>query len=82
MATLNPFDLLGDDAEDPLQLIVAEQAKVVAPAAPKKAAAKPVQLNKPAAQLPTKPPPPSQAGEIFSLGFYFIEEVCVLFALK
>ena len=68
MATLNPFDLLGDDAEDPSQQIAAaEQLKVVAQ---KKALAqeqgKPgarTQQNKPA-QLPTKPPPPSQAGEI------------------
>ncbi|XP_028804690.1 RGG repeats nuclear RNA binding protein A [Neltuma alba] len=67
MATLNPFDLLGDDAEDPLQLIAAEEQKVVS--APKKAPGqdhgKPgvralAQQNKPA-QLPTKPPPPSQA---------------------
>ncbi|KAK7295287.1 hypothetical protein RJT34_18193 [Clitoria ternatea] len=64
MATMNPFDLLGDDAEDPSQLIAAEQLKAAAAAAaatatapPKKA---PAQPNKPA-QLPTKPPPPAQA---------------------
>jgi plasminogen activator inhibitor 1 RNA-binding protein len=72
MATANPFDLLGDDAEDPSQLIVAEQLK--AAAAPVKkpadklqgkqrgaAAAAQVQSNKPA-QLPSKPTPPAQAG--------------------
>jgi plasminogen activator inhibitor 1 RNA-binding protein len=67
MATANPFDLLGDDAEDPSQLIVAEQLK--AAAAPVKKPAdklqgkKPpqVQSNKPA-QLPSKPTPPAQAG--------------------
>ncbi|ESW11640.1 hypothetical protein PHAVU_008G047300 [Phaseolus vulgaris] len=62
MATMNPFDLLGDDAEDPSHLIAAEQLKAAeaaaaAAAAPKKA---PAQQNKPA-QLPTKPPPPAQA---------------------
>ncbi|XP_027334501.1 RGG repeats nuclear RNA binding protein A-like [Abrus precatorius] len=64
MATANPFDLLGDDAEDPSQLIAAEQIK--AAAAPKKEQPKPAsragsaQQNKPA-QLPSKPLPPSQA---------------------
>lgn len=62
MASMNPFDLLGDDAEDPSQQIVAEQLKVVT-AAPKKPQTQP---NKPA-QLPTKPPPPSQAGLCSSL---------------
>ncbi|KHN11561.1 hypothetical protein glysoja_006014 [Glycine soja] len=33
MATTNPFDLLGDDAEDPSQLIAAEQLKAAAAAA-------------------------------------------------
>ncbi|KAF8098200.1 hypothetical protein N665_0271s0019 [Sinapis alba] len=46
MSTLNPFDLLDDDTEDPSQL----------------AAAKPLKVEKAApAQLPTKPLPPSQA---------------------
>ncbi|VVB08234.1 unnamed protein product [Arabis nemorensis] len=52
MATLNPFDLLGDDAEDPSQIAVALPKKV------EKAA--PVQPAK-GAKFPTKPPPPSQA---------------------
>ncbi|RDY01410.1 RGG repeats nuclear RNA binding protein B, partial [Mucuna pruriens] len=56
MATVNPFDLLDDDAEDPSQLIAAEQLKVVT-APPKKPQ---IQPNKPA-QLPTKPSPPSQS---------------------
>lgn len=69
MATMNPFDLLGDDdAEDPSQLLAAQQQKLAA--APKKAL--PAQ-NKPGAQgqetkpakLPSKPAPPAQAGEIF-----------------
>ncbi|KAL3516846.1 hypothetical protein ACH5RR_023748 [Cinchona calisaya] len=63
MATLNPFDLLGDDdAEDPSQLIAAQQQK--APAAAKKAPPAPKQQQqqpKPAAKLPTKPLPPAQA---------------------
>lgn len=50
MATLNPFDLLDDDAEDPSQLV----------------AAKPLKVEKAApAKLPTKPLPPSQAGQLF-----------------
>ncbi|XP_027363937.1 RGG repeats nuclear RNA binding protein A-like isoform X2 [Abrus precatorius] len=60
MATMNPFDLLGDDADDPSQRLAAEQLKVVT-APPKKPQTQPLtQPNKPA-QLPTKPPPPSQA---------------------
>ncbi|XP_022156970.1 RGG repeats nuclear RNA binding protein A-like [Momordica charantia] len=68
MATVNPFDLLGDDdAEDPSQLIAAKQVAAVA-AAPKKgpahAQAKPAASaapqNKPAT-LPSKPLPPAQA---------------------
>jgi len=67
MATANPFDLLGDDAEDPSQLIAAEQLK--AAAAPKKEQGKPgprggaavAQPSKPA-QMPSKPIPPTQAG--------------------
>ncbi|CAG7897825.1 unnamed protein product [Brassica rapa] len=49
MATLNPFDLLDDDAEDPSQLAAAKPLKVekAAPAQP--------------AKLPSKPLPPSQA---------------------
>lgn len=65
MATINPFDLLGDDAEDPSQLIAAEQQKAAAAAAAAAAAPKKSQeQGKPqkAAQLPSKPLPPSQAG--------------------
>lgn len=36
MASMNLFDLLGDDAEDPSQQIVAEQLKVVTAPPPKK----------------------------------------------
>lgn len=57
MATTNPFDLLGaDDGEDPSQLIAAAQK-----AAPKKEPPALVQPAKPAAKLPAKPLPPSQA---------------------
>ncbi|XP_009114287.2 RGG repeats nuclear RNA binding protein C [Brassica rapa] len=52
MASLNPFDLLGDDAEDPSQIVLSLPKKV------EKAA--PVQPAK-AAKFPTKPSPPSQA---------------------
>ncbi|XP_022973891.1 RGG repeats nuclear RNA binding protein A-like isoform X2 [Cucurbita maxima] len=67
MATVNPFDLLGDDdAEDPSQLIAAKQVAAVTAPPPKEGSAqtKPVvpasQQNKPAS-LPSKPLPPSQA---------------------
>ncbi|OIW01155.1 hypothetical protein TanjilG_17712 [Lupinus angustifolius] len=70
MSTLNPFDLLGDDAEDPSQQIEAEQLKAAAAAAaaPKKGqeqgkgasrGGQPPQGK--AAQLPSKPTPPAQA---------------------
>ncbi|EOA18405.1 hypothetical protein CARUB_v10006948mg [Capsella rubella] len=52
MATLNPFDLLDDDAEDPSQIVAAKPLKV------EKAA--PVQPAK-SGKMPTKPLPPSQA---------------------
>ncbi|KAL6964941.1 hypothetical protein U1Q18_035996 [Sarracenia purpurea var. burkii] len=63
MATVNPFDLLGDDDnDDPTQLIAAQQLKV----APKKALAPTQTKVQPASQaaaakLPTKPLPPAQA---------------------
>ncbi|XP_022845952.1 RGG repeats nuclear RNA binding protein A-like [Olea europaea var. sylvestris] len=65
MATVNPFDLLGDDdTGDVSQLIAAHQQKppVSAPtsAAEKKAPAQ-SQPAKPAAKLPSKPLPPAQA---------------------
>ncbi|RWR80616.1 RGG repeats nuclear RNA binding protein A [Cinnamomum micranthum f. kanehirae] len=62
MATMNPFDLLGeDDNDDPSQLIIAAQQ-----AAPKKALAPtqpaPAQKQSPApGKLPSKPLPPAQA---------------------
>ncbi|CAI9771582.1 unnamed protein product [Fraxinus pennsylvanica] len=60
MATINPFDLLGDDdTEDPSLLISAQQQKAPAPA--KKALAQVQQAAKPAARLPAKPLPPAQA---------------------
>ncbi len=70
MATMNPFDLLGDDdAEDPSQLIAAHQPKPAAAPPTKKAApaqaktaAPPLQAAKHVAKLPSKPLPPSQAG--------------------
>lgn len=71
MATINPFDLLGDDAEDPSQLIAAEQQKAAAAAAaatavPKKGQEQGKQGGRLAqqkpAQLPSKPVPPTQAG--------------------
>lgn len=72
MATMNPFDLLGDDdAEDPSLLVAAQQQKLAA--APKKALSGQAQPNKPGldakpAKLPSKPAPPSQAGELLIFG--------------
>lgn len=68
MASVNPFDLLGDDDNDePSQLIAALQrqkvaaAETAAPAAGgRKSPAAPA-----AAKMPMKPVPPSQAGNGF-----------------
>ncbi|KAK4422332.1 hypothetical protein Salat_1815500 [Sesamum alatum] len=64
-ATLNPFDLLGDDdAEDPSLLIAAQQKnEPKAPLAKPAAAKQPSSHNKAAAaqpKLPSKPLPPLQ----------------------
>lgn len=78
---MNPFDLLGDDDnEDPTQLIAAAQLKVDKPKKPS-GTAQPQAQAQPAkaAKLPTKPPPPAQAGESrfglsdppFSFFFFF-----------
>ncbi|KAF2311060.1 hypothetical protein GH714_019324 [Hevea brasiliensis] len=76
MATMNPFDLLGDDdAEDPSQLMAAMlKVAPAAAAAPKKSHSQPPakqpaqsqsqsqsQSTKQSAKLPSKPLPPAQA---------------------
>ncbi|WCJ23025.1 RGG repeats nuclear RNA binding protein A [Euphorbia peplus] len=66
MATMNPFDLLGDDdAEDPSLLIAAHQQKVGAAvtkeAQPQPKKAQSQQQVKQIANLPSKPLPPAQA---------------------
>lgn len=61
MSTINPFDLLGaDDNDDPSHLIAAalKQKEAAASAAP---AAKKSPAAVPAAKMPSKPVPPSQA---------------------
>lgn len=67
MATLNPFDLLEDDAEDPSLVIAAQQLKKVAataaPVVSKKGAATKAPVAAAAAKLPSKPLPPTQAGK-------------------
>ncbi|KAK4355903.1 hypothetical protein RND71_024874 [Anisodus tanguticus] len=60
MATLNPFDLLDGDAEDPSFFVVAKQV-VPASVPNNKGAAQQTQQAKPAAKLPSKPLPPSEA---------------------
>lgn len=85
MATTNPFDLLGDDdAEDPSQLIAAQQKLAATAAQPKKVApaakAKPVaeqQQTKPPAKLPSRPLPPAQAGVLIDSSSFFC--FCFLF---
>ncbi|KZV45083.1 hypothetical protein F511_29404 [Dorcoceras hygrometricum] len=58
MATLNPFDLLGDDdTEDPSLLIAAQQKKIE----PKKPSVPPEKPAPPPAKLPSKPLSPSEA---------------------
>lgn len=65
MADLNPFDLLcDDDNDDPSKLIAIHQQKVD----PAKKASAPAAKKQPA-KLPTKPPPPTQAGEL-KLSFF------------
>ncbi|KAM3263757.1 hypothetical protein CQW23_00790 [Capsicum baccatum] len=65
MATVNPFDLLDGDAEDPSLFIAVQQKKqaaAVAPAAKKSGPVKgQAQPAKAVAKLPTKPLPPSEA---------------------
>ncbi|KAG6526592.1 hypothetical protein ZIOFF_016584 [Zingiber officinale] len=57
MATINPFDVLGDDDnDDPSQLIAAQQQQLAA-----KKPAVPTAVSPVVAKLPTKPLPPSQA---------------------
>ncbi|KAJ9556229.1 hypothetical protein OSB04_010843 [Centaurea solstitialis] len=62
MASTNPFDLLGDDDNDDPSQLIAKLPAVVAASAPatKKSPAGGV-AAKPAAKLPSKPLPPSQA---------------------
>ncbi|GFQ05473.1 hypothetical protein PHJA_002691400 [Phtheirospermum japonicum] len=64
MASLNPFDLLGDDdAEDPSLLLAAQKkaaALASAPGQPKKGSAQSQPAVKPSAKLPSKPIPSSE----------------------
>lgn len=89
MATMNPFDLLGDDdAEDPSQLIAAHQPKPAAAAASASAVGsqskKPGQSKpaavaaQPAAKLPSKPLPPAVAGLSLSIRRRFGSFDCFL----
>ncbi|KAL2525189.1 Hyaluronan/mRNA binding family [Abeliophyllum distichum] len=65
MATVNPFDLLGDDDTGDVSHLIAAQKQKAPVSAPASAAAKKApaqtQPSKPAAKLPSKPLPPSQA---------------------
>lgn len=89
MATMNPFDLLGDnDNDDPSQLI--ESAAQLQKVAPKKTPGQgqgqgqgrgaQAQQQK-QAKLPTKPLPPAQAGELPILLFLLVFLYCVCFTL-
>jgi hypothetical protein len=85
MATINPFDLLVDDAEDPS--LIAALKPVVSPpaaAATKKGPAQTQPKPAPAAKLPSKPLPPSQAGQLL-LFLFILLFVCgfsVFFCVK
>lgn len=78
MATMNPFDLLGDDDnDDPSQLLAAQQQKLASPKksqAPAQPAAQPAKPVK----LPSKPLPPAQAGELLFPLLLFIYLFLVL----
>ncbi|CAL9128394.1 unnamed protein product [Musa textilis] len=62
MATVNPFDLLGDDdSEDFSQLLAAQQQKIASMKAAAPPAAAAAAAARAPAKLPTKPLPPAQA---------------------
>lgn len=76
MASMNPFDLLGDDDnDDPSQLLAAQEHKL-GPLAAKKPQAQPAAQPAKPAKLPSKPVPPAQAGELSAsisiLGFLML----------
>ncbi|OMP00756.1 Hyaluronan/mRNA-binding protein [Corchorus olitorius] len=86
MATMNPFDLLGDDDTGEISVLIAAQQKAVA-AATTTAAAAPAKkgtaqsqaaTQAKSAKLPSKPLPPAQAGELLSLIKVVIFEIFVL----
>lgn len=65
---MNPFDLLGaDDAEDPSLLTAAQKQVIAAASVPTRKGPAQAQAKQPApvsaAKLPSKPLPPSQAGQ-------------------
>ena len=69
MATANPFDILGDDDNDDLSHLIAVQQQKIATKKPAPAAA-PVSA---AAKLPSKPAPPTQAGDFPSWTFSYLD---------
>lgn len=81
---MNPFDLLGDDDnDDPSQFIAAQQQKLPPPSAAQKKAPAQAPAAKPAAgsKMPSKPLPPSQAGNFLKPIIYVcLSDVSVLFA--
>lgn len=77
MATMNPFDLLGDDDNDDVSQLVEKIASAPAKKTPP-AAGKPAA---PPAKLPSKPLPPAQAGEFLVMLFSIYEVliyICVV----
>ncbi|GFY92736.1 hyaluronan [Actinidia rufa] len=75
MATVNPFDLLGDDDnDDPSQLIAAQQNKIE----PKKAPIQTQAQKDKAAKLPSKPLPPTQADGVLALVSFNVMGICGL----
>jgi plasminogen activator inhibitor 1 RNA-binding protein len=60
MATVNPFDILGDDDNDDLSQLIAKQEKKIQ----SKKALTPAAAPAPAAsKFPSKPSPPTLAGQ-------------------
>lgn len=64
MATVNPFDLLGNDAEDPSQLAVSIAPAEKTDKSKKSGPVSGLPAKSAAGKLQSKPLPPAQAGEI------------------
>ncbi|KAF3950948.1 hypothetical protein CMV_023356 [Castanea mollissima] len=66
MASVNPFDLLGDDDNDDSSHLLEAQEHKLSPLAAKKPQAQPAAQPAKLAKLPSKPLPPAQAGNVLA----------------